>query len=59
MAQSLFIDSTHWRHMYLLFAMLWGPLLAWQTDMRERGLIGGGLQVNAADEEPILGSFGD
>jgi hypothetical protein len=25
--QSLFVDSTHWRHMYLLFGMLWGPLL--------------------------------
>jgi O-antigen ligase len=30
--QSLFIDSTHWRHMFLLFGMLWGPLLAWQAD---------------------------
>jgi O-antigen ligase len=32
LTQSLFIDSTHWRHMYLLFGMLWGPLLAWQAD---------------------------
>lgn len=32
LTQSLFIDSTHWRHMYLLFAMLWGPVLAWKTD---------------------------
>lgn len=34
LAQSLFVDSTHWRHMYLLFAALWGPPLAWQTDIR-------------------------
>lgn len=26
--QSLFVDSTHWRHMYLLFGILWGPMLA-------------------------------
>lgn len=32
LTQSLFIDSTHWRHMYLLFGMLWGPLLAWKAD---------------------------
>jgi hypothetical protein len=32
LTQSLFIDSTHWRHMFLLFGMLWGPLLAWQAD---------------------------
>lgn len=32
LTQSLFIDSVHWRHMYLLFAMLWGPVLAWKTD---------------------------
>ncbi|MGH8602697.1 MAG: O-antigen ligase family protein, partial [Gammaproteobacteria bacterium] len=32
LTQSLFIDSTHWRHMYLLFGMLWGPVLAWQAD---------------------------
>jgi O-antigen ligase len=31
LAQSFFIDSTHWRHFYLLLAMLWGPLLAWQS----------------------------
>jgi O-antigen ligase len=30
LVQSFFIDSTHWRHLYLLFAMLWGPLLASQ-----------------------------
>jgi hypothetical protein len=34
LVQSLFIDSTHWRHMYLLLAVLWGPLLAWRTDTR-------------------------
>jgi len=33
LVQSLFIDSTHWRHLYLLFAMLWGPLLAWQRPL--------------------------
>lgn len=32
LAQSPFVDSTHWRHMYLLFGMLWGPLLAWRAD---------------------------
>jgi O-antigen ligase len=32
LTQSLFIDSTHWRHMFLLLGMLWGPLLAWQAD---------------------------
>jgi hypothetical protein len=25
--QSLFIDSTHWRHSWLLFAMLWGLII--------------------------------
>lgn len=34
LVQSLFIDSTHWRHMYFLLAVLWGPLLAWRTDTR-------------------------
>ena len=29
--QSLFVDSHHWRHMYVLFAMLWGPLPAWRA----------------------------
>jgi O-antigen ligase len=28
LVQSFFIDSTHWRHMYLLFACLWGMALA-------------------------------
>lgn len=28
LAQSLFIDSTHWRHMWLLFAMCWGLSIA-------------------------------
>jgi O-antigen ligase len=32
LAQSLFVDSTHWRHMYVLLATLWGPFLAWRTD---------------------------
>jgi len=36
LAQSLFIDSTHWRHMYFLLALLWGPLLAWRTDARSQ-----------------------
>jgi len=31
--QSLFIDSTHWRHLFLLFAMLWGPLLYWESQV--------------------------
>lgn len=33
LVQSLFIDSTHWRHLYLLLAALWGPMLAWKTDV--------------------------
>ena len=32
--QSLFIDSTHWRHLFLLFAMLWGPLLNWEAQIQ-------------------------
>ncbi len=38
LVQSFFIDSTHWRHLFLLFAMVWGPLLAWENQasrMRE------------------------
>lgn len=34
LVQSFFIDSTHWRHMYLLFAMLWGPSLFWQDKLK-------------------------
>lgn len=34
LVQSFFIDSTHWRHMYLLFAMLWGPALFWQDEVK-------------------------
>lgn len=34
LVQSIFIDSTHWRHMYLLFAMLWGPALLWQDEIK-------------------------
>ncbi len=33
--QSVFIDSTHWRHFYMLFAMLWGPLLYWENQLRQ------------------------
>ena len=33
--QSLFIDSTHWRHLYLLLAMLWGPALFWQDTVKD------------------------
>ncbi|MCG6889206.1 MAG: O-antigen ligase family protein [Gammaproteobacteria bacterium] len=33
LVQSLFIDSAHWRHLYLLLAALWGPMLAWKTDV--------------------------
>ena len=29
LVQSLLIHSTHWRHLYLLLAMLWGPMLAY------------------------------
>ncbi len=28
LTQSLFIDSTHWRHLWVLFALLWGPMAA-------------------------------
>jgi len=31
LTQSFFIDSTHWRHLFLLFAMVWGPMLAWES----------------------------
>jgi O-antigen ligase len=31
LAQSVFIDSTHWRHLFLLFGLMWGPMLAAQT----------------------------
>lgn len=30
--QSLFIDSTHWRHMWLLIAMLWGLTIRFDRD---------------------------
>ena len=33
LVQSLFIDSAHWRHLYVLLAALWGPMLAWKTDV--------------------------
>ncbi len=31
LVQSLFVDSTHWRQLYMLLAMLWGPALALQA----------------------------
>lgn len=31
LTQSIFIDSTHWRHMFLLLGMIWGPLLYWEN----------------------------
>jgi O-antigen ligase len=33
LVQSFFIDSTHWRHLFLLIAMVWGPLLAWENQV--------------------------
>ncbi len=30
--QSLFIDSTHWRHLWLLLAMLWGLMIAFDRE---------------------------
>jgi len=30
LVQSFFIDSTHWRHLYLIFGLLWGLTLAQQ-----------------------------
>ncbi|MGI9341392.1 MAG: O-antigen ligase family protein [Gammaproteobacteria bacterium] len=32
LTQSLFIDSTHWRHLWLLLAMLWGLIAAHRHD---------------------------
>ncbi|GAB3676735.1 O-antigen ligase family protein [Salinisphaera aquimarina] len=29
--ESMIVDTTHWRHMYLLWAMLWGAMLAWES----------------------------
>jgi len=29
LVESMIIHSTHWRHFYLLLAMLWGPILAY------------------------------
>lgn len=36
LVQSFFIDSTHWRHLFLLFAMIWGPVLAWENQAYRR-----------------------
>jgi O-antigen ligase len=36
LAQSFFVDSTHWRHFFLLIAMVWGPLLAWENGLAQR-----------------------
>ena len=35
LVQSAFIDSTHWRHFYLLLGMVWGFTLVAQTARRE------------------------
>lgn len=32
--ESTVIDTTHWRHLYLLWGMLWGPMLAWDATYR-------------------------
>lgn len=32
--QSLFIDSTHWRHLWLLLAMLWGLTIAFDREQK-------------------------
>lgn len=37
LAQSLFIDSTHWRHLWLLLALAWGLIIA-ATQLRTRHL---------------------
>lgn len=37
LAQSFFIDSTHWRHLYLLLAMLWGMIVAARRLRRPNG----------------------
>lgn len=36
LAQSFFVDSTHWRHFFLLIAMVWGPLLAWEARLAQK-----------------------
>jgi hypothetical protein len=35
--QSFFIDSTHWRHFYVLLAILWGILVTGMRENRIRG----------------------
>jgi len=37
--ESMIIHSTHWRHLYLLLAMLWGPMLAGEKARRLGGPI--------------------
>lgn len=36
LVQSFFVDSLHWRHMYLLAGMLWGQALAFEAYMQSR-----------------------
>jgi len=38
MVQSLFIDSTHWRHSWLLFGMLWGLIVVRQRVKTEESV---------------------
>ena len=35
--ESLIVHSTHWRHLYLLLAMLWGPMLAYTQPKADAG----------------------
>ena len=35
LTQSLFIDSTHWRHLWLLLAIAWGAIIAAQQYRRD------------------------
>jgi hypothetical protein len=44
LVESLIIHSTHWRHLYLLLAMLWGPMLFYAKHTSEIK-IGGGLAL--------------
>ncbi len=39
LVQSLFIDSTHWRHLYLLLGLLWGLTLAESRVIVQRSVV--------------------
>lgn len=55
LAQSFFVDSTHWRHFFLLIAMVWGPLLAWENGLAQRPT--GAYQAALSRRAPVTGSI--